>query len=732
MLWDNIPEELKNEALFCAWRLTAKGKEPFNVLNDKHARSNDKSTFAPYAVAISKMSKYYNFEGEKNIGGLGLGIFNGFSAVDIDHCVTDGKPNEMAQDIIDFCQSYTEYSPSSTGIRIIFKTNTELDKTKYYINNAKLGLEIYISENTNKYVTLTGNVLSPLSINEIDIQYILDTYMLRGGVVHKEFDIDDYKDKKLKDLWFTQAPGSGSNESELDLALCNKLTYYLHTYEAVNLAFISSPYYKSKDNKHKDKWTKRQDYREQTISTAIQSCNTPVKINEFSLTDTGNAHFFINKFREHVRYNVDNKKWMIYNGQYWQIDIHNNIKNFAELTIEEMKIKVRAIEDENMRKSARKNVNRALSSAGKSSMITESEHLDGIPVTNADFDNSYVLNTKSGVVDLKHKKLFKHDSDLMLSKIAPFEVSYDEPTLWLKFLNEVFGNDQDVVSYIQRVMGYALTSSMEERCMFVLIGDGMNGKSVLLDVIRQVLGSYATTSHINILLDKKMQANANMGDVARLNGMRCVITNEAEHSDKLKESAIKTMTSGNDNITARFLYGNEFEFTPISKIFMASNYKPRIIGTDLGIWSRIKMIMFNVTFDEKHQDKNLKDKLMSEASAILGWGIKGYYEWRKQGLNEPKKFKSAKSEYRSEMDIVQKWVDENCVIDENGREKSIELFDNFSAYVAKNREYQLTHTMFGRNMSKKFEKKKQLGSTYYLGLKILNGEVLSKEEKENV
>ena len=325
-----------------------------------------------------------------------------------------------------------------------------------------------------------------------------------------------------------------------------------------------------------------------------------------------------------------------------------------------------------------------------------------------------------------------HDAELMLSKIAPHNVSYDAPKLWIKFLHEIFDNDQEVVDYIQRVMGYAMTASMAERCMFVLIGDGMNGKSVLLDVMRQVMGSYATTSNINILLDKKMQNNANMGDVARLNGMRCVITNEAEHSDKLKESAIKTWTSGNDNITARFLYGNEFEFTPMGKIFMASNYKPRIIGTDLGIWSRIKMIMFNVTFDEKTQDKNLKDKLMLEADKILGWMIRGCVLWQEKGLDEPKKFKSAKREYRSEMDIVQKWVDENCIIDKDKSEKSIDLFDNFSLYVQKNREYQLTHTMFGRNLSKKFEKRKRTGSTFYLGLRLIKGYVLTKEEHDDV
>jgi putative DNA primase/helicase len=285
-----------------------------------------------------------------------------------------------------------------------------------------------------------------------------------------------------------------------------------------------------------------------------------------------------------------------------------------------MKYNAKKVTDEEIRKAALKNVKRTSMAQGKNNMIKEAQHLDGIPVLNSDFDKErYLLNTEGGVVDLKRKKMIKHDSKLMLSKIAPYTPSYDEPKLWIKFLNEVFENDQEVIDYMQRIFGYAMTSDTTERCIFFFVGDGMNGKSVLLDVLRQVLGSYALTSNVNILLDKKNQGGSNMGDVARLNGMRCVITNEAEITDKIKESAIKTITSGNDNITARFLYGSEFEFTPECKIFMATNYKPRIIGVDLGIWSRIKILTFNVTFDEQHQDKNLKDKLMTEADKILGW-----------------------------------------------------------------------------------------------------------------
>ena len=175
----NIPSELKMNGLWCGWRLTDKGKVPFNLSTGLHAKSNDESTFSSYPVLLNNIYKFLRFEGEKQIGGIGLGIFRGYSAVDIDHCIDEnGCISDMARDIIEFCNSYTEYSPSKTGIRIIFKTNVKIDKNEYYINNRNNGLEIYISDNTNKFVSITGNKISGDTINEIDITYILDKYML--------------------------------------------------------------------------------------------------------------------------------------------------------------------------------------------------------------------------------------------------------------------------------------------------------------------------------------------------------------------------------------------------------------------------------------------------------------------------------------------------------------------------------------------------------------------------
>ena len=728
MIWNKIPQELKQNGLWCCWRLTDKGKLPFDARTGKMARANDPSTFTSFVTALENVSKYYTFdENGRPMGGLGLGVFNGYSAIDIDGCIEeDGKLSPLAVDVVEFCASYTEISPSGKGIRIILKTETPLNKDTHYVNNRKLGLEIYLSDQTNKYVTITGEVIRPYEIREVDISYILEKYMQKSGSVStptaQTFSIEDFPhDKKLNELWFQKAPGSGSNESELDLALCNKLAFYLKgDFVAINNAFVSSPYYQSKDKEHKKKWEVRGDYREMTIKRSIEAVGSlNAGPGSMTLTDTGNARRLVQAYGDQIRYNVDNKRWMFYNGAFWQTDVFGNIKNYAEVVVEEMRQKAKTIEDEEVRKAMAHNVKRALQSSGKTAMIKEAEHLKGMPVTNNDFDaDPFLFNLKNGTLNLKTGKLSSHKKERMISRYSPYDIASGKPERWLRFLNEIFDGDDQVIRYVQRIMGYSMTGSAREQCMFMLIGDGSNGKSLLLDIMNEAFGSYSATSNVDILLEKRNSSSGNLGDVARLQGVRHVVTDEAKLGDKLNESAIKTMTSGIGKIVARFLYGNEFEFTMLSKIFMASNYKPVIRGTDHGIWRRIKVIPFRVVIPDDKQDKDLKLKLIEEIPKILGWMLEGCLEWQRIGLGPPDSINDETQEYRSEMDVVQRWLKETCMLGPGYRTPSSELFRNFSNYVQANKEFQLSHTMFGRNMAKKFPKRVYGGTTYYLGLKL--------------
>lgn len=721
-MFESIPQELISNGLWCCWKRTEKGKVPYDVVKGTLAKSNDRSTFYQFGV-VSKYLQYYD--------GLGIGIFNGFSAIDIDSCIVDGVISDMAQEIIDFCQSYTEISPSGTGIRIIFKNKKiDFDKSTYYINNRKLKLEIYIEGVTNKFVTITGNTILHCDVNTVDIEYILNKYMKKNTIVVNRnptgvatTDIDKFilKDKKLNELWNNNAPGSAANESELDLALCCKLAFYLQRDPvAIRAAFECSPYYNSKDAKHLKKW--ETSYSDNTIQTAIDGCievyNPNYNTRHYDFNDTGNAHRFVDRFGEDIKYNVDNKTWMIWNGINWQFDIFGNVKNLAEELIRDMKNEAFSITDADTQKEMLKNVNRLFNKSGKEAMLVEAQHLELIPVNNDMFDkNDYLFNCLSGVVNLRNGSVMEHNKLLLLNKIASVSVSNDKPKKFLVFLNDMFEGNQELIHYLHKAFGYSLTGDCREQCMFILVGDGNDGKSLLLQIIQEVIGDYAATSNPDLLLDKKTQ-NGNLSEVARLKGVRYCVVNELKLGDRLNEAGVKDITSGNNKIVARFLYGNEFEFLPKMKIWLATNYEPRIIGTDKGIWRRIVKIPCKRSLKDEEVDKDLIYKLRDEKDQILGWLIEGCLLWQKEGLKLPDCLMTEKEKYRTDQDIIQQWVNECCEQHPQYIERASDLFQSFKNYCSRNNEFPYSQTSFGRNFSKKFDKRTSCGAICYVGVRL--------------
>lgn len=280
-----IPQEAKEHGLWCLWKYETVGerqtKVPYSPLGGK-ANSANRATFTSFDKAAAAYQK-------GGYDGLGLGIFNGFCAVDIDHCVdhdTAGgsKINDMALDVIDTMDSYTELSPSGTGNRILFYApGFKFDKKKYYIKNSKLGLEVYIEGATNRYVTVTGMTWNnkPIAERSEQIAAILDKYMRRQEQKPAEqpisrLDAPAYlqrgldADKRLRALW--DGHRDTTDESGNDLALFNKLAYWCSRDEALMIdAFLRSPYVAQKDEAHQKK-ARREDYLHSTAQMAIAGC----------------------------------------------------------------------------------------------------------------------------------------------------------------------------------------------------------------------------------------------------------------------------------------------------------------------------------------------------------------------------------------------------------------------------------------------------------------------------
>lgn len=175
-MYEKLPDKIKTDALCCLWRYEERNgkrtKVPYR-LNGSCANSTDRRSFTDFQHIKSAASEY---------DGIGMGVFDGFCAVDIEHCVTDGKLSDRAQDIVDTMDSYTEYSPSGTGVRIIFlASGLSYDKSRYYINHQKMGLEVYVAGYTNKFVALTGNAIYERGVEERSaaLMTVLEQYMVK-------------------------------------------------------------------------------------------------------------------------------------------------------------------------------------------------------------------------------------------------------------------------------------------------------------------------------------------------------------------------------------------------------------------------------------------------------------------------------------------------------------------------------------------------------------------------
>jgi putative DNA primase/helicase len=197
---------------------------------------------------------------------------------------------------------------------------------------------------------------------------------------------------------------------------------------------------------------------------------------------------------------------------------------------------------------------------------------------------------------------------------------------WLKFLAEVFpGEYAAIIPFLRRAIGYSLTGLTREECLFLMTGDGRNGKGSILNTLMALLGDYGGTAAFSTFLAQKDDSRPRE-DIASMVGKRFISAQETKKEASLAEEVIKSLTGG-DMIRARRLYANGFEFTPKFKIWLATNHKPKLTGTDLAIWSRLKTIPFTQSFAGR-EDKNLKSALLEELSGILNWAIEGCQEWQ--------------------------------------------------------------------------------------------------------
>jgi putative DNA primase/helicase len=410
----------------------------------------------------------------------------------------------------------------------------------------------------------------------------------------------------------------------------------------------------------------------------------------YERNDSGNAQRLIDAHGEDIRYCHLWRKWLAWDGHRWDEGATHIVTRHAEDVVSKMLQDALAIpktEDKAADTERRAAIGFAKASGNSARIRAMMELAQAgylIPVEPERFDqNKFLLNCDNGTLDLKTGELRTFERADYLTRVIGTEYLPDAKCpLWERFLLQIMDGRAHLVDFIQRVIGYCLTGDTSEQCMFILHGGGSNGKSTLLGVLQNILGSYGKAAESQLFIEKRSD-NAAFYALASLWGARLVTSIETGEGRKLDEPLVKQATGG-DVITCRRMREDFWEYTPEFKLFLATNHRPTIKGTDNAIWRRIRLIPFEVTISDAQKDYTLKDKLFGEAPGILAWAVRGCLDWQRSGLREPSEVLAATEDYRHEQDVLGAFLDECCLVGPGRRDTVQNIYQTYTRWAKEN------------------------------------------------
>lgn len=435
------------------------------------------------------------------------------------------------------------------------------------------------------------------------------------------------------------------------------------------------------------------------------------------LTDSGNAERLIALCGEYIRY-APKLGWLFWGDNRWQRDEARHVLELTKDVARSIHIEAAQLDDADQRERTRKWAKQSESRAKRQAMLemAEAESAGIVHASQLDRD-PFLLNVANGTIDLRTGTLRNHDPADLITKIAgvSFDADATCPT-FEAFLDRVMAGDRDVISFLQRFAGYSLTGDTSEHAMLILYGTGANGKTTFIETIADIAGDYATHANLETFTtDRKSSGVSN--DLARLRGARLVFGTELNAGARLAEATVKQITGG-DTISARFLFQEFFEFEPSFKLFMASNYKPHV-GTDEGIWRRIRLVPFAVTIPPEERDTRLRERLSAERPGILNWMLAGLKMWIKSGLGTAASVADATAAYREEMDPLAGFFSECVAVDPAARVAAGEFYEAYVAFATLLGEEPLVKRKFARFMSARgVQRGRGPKARFYIGIRV--------------
>ncbi len=406
--------------------------------------------------------------------------------------------------------------------------------------------------------------------------------------------------------------------------------------------------------------------------TVKQDVNKPT---ELTIADA-----FTDKYKDKLKFNHTDEKWYIWDGKRWKKDDKKQIMQLIKIFIQNTGTnKTRSFETK----------------VHLEAILSLSKSNPNISSRNGDFDkDNYLVNLKNGTFNLRTNLLQPHNPNDVITKMI--DICYNSKsqcTNYEKFLATIFDNNIELIKFIQRILGLSHCGDNLEAKIFFSYGSGKNGKTVFFKVLQMIFGDYYVKSPTEMILAKKFDGIPN--DIAMLPGKRLCVIGEMPENKSFSEEKIKDLTGG-DETTGRFLRQEFFSFTPTHTIWIYGNHKPRIRGTDFGIWRRLCLIPFLVTIEDKDviPMPELLARFEKEKSGILNWIIEGWKSYQLIGLSEPDIVKHASDIYRQEQDIVLQYTNDRCEISDTSSIKAADLFRDYNVWCKDNNEHPYTNQKF--------------------------------------
>ncbi len=471
--------------------------------------------------------------------------------------------------------------------------------------------------------------------------------------------------------------------------------------------------------------------------------------------ELGDGRLYAAIHRDRLIFCKSSEEWYVWTGHHWERDIMGRALTAVEEVVahylaeyrrvgKEISDAVSAGEDAKSQKLTRLNdlhdalVKRAIQLRGdrrRTACLKWAHTIDApLAVTGEELDEKPMLfPCANGVIDLETGRLLPGRPNDYLVKSSPIAwEGIDAPCpLWEKTLIEIFNGSKPLVSYLRRLLGYGMTGLVTEKVFPVLYGKtGWNGRSLIVDTVRRVMGNLAGAIPSEMLLSQRFAKSASgpSPDIMGLKGIRLAVASEIDEDQRFSAARIKWLT-GRDELVGRNPHDtHQTRFYPTHKLILMTNTQPEAPASDTAFWYRVALIPFDISFvnrdpQEPYERRAVLDLdrcIIAEAPGILAWLVRGCLEWQRDGLSPPREVTDATAKYRLDEDLVADYIYECCDIgDPNAEEAATALYGRFSEWYKSNiGPKPRSGTWFGKQLGKKYEKRKSNGRVIYQGIAL--------------